>query len=122
MWAMGDKERAMGVPISPMCDKEKDTNMAQSQIGFINYICLPLYSALSDLLDPGMKPYLQLKENLSMWEARRAEATSAEAAASSTKNNTPDTTDTTPTKVEKDRGQKDPDADVTTSEPGDMAA
>ena len=35
----------MGVPISPLCDREKDQNIAKSQIGFFKFVCIPFYEA-----------------------------------------------------------------------------
>ena len=37
-WSLGDRERALGVPLSPLCDREKDVNVAKSQIGFFKFI------------------------------------------------------------------------------------
>ena len=32
-YALGDRERAAGLPISTFCDRHKDTNLAKSQVG-----------------------------------------------------------------------------------------
>ena len=66
-WALGDAERAMGIPLSPLCDREKDNNFAKSQLGFLNYICIPFYSIVADLISPDMLPWERLKENLAHW-------------------------------------------------------
>ena len=73
-WALGDAERAMGIPLSPLCDREKDNNFAKSQLGFLNYICIPFYSIVADLISPDMPPWERLKENLAHWR-REAKAT-----------------------------------------------
>lgn len=31
-WALGDAERGLGVPLSPLCDREKDVNVPKSQV------------------------------------------------------------------------------------------
>jgi ankyrin repeat protein len=72
-WALGDAERAMGIPLSPLCDREKDGNVAKSQLGFFKYICIPFYSVVADLVAPDMLPWVRVKENLVSWE-RRAKA------------------------------------------------
>ena len=33
-WALGDRERAQGWEISPLCDREVDTDVAQSQVAW----------------------------------------------------------------------------------------
>ena len=40
----GDRERAEGLPVSPLCSRDS-TLMAASQIGFINFVVLPYYQA-----------------------------------------------------------------------------
>ena len=42
----------MGMEITMLCDR-KTTNVARSQIGFIDFVVLPYFDALSSLL-PGM--------------------------------------------------------------------
>ena len=37
-WDLGDREAAMGVTISPLCDREADKNIAKSQLGFFKFI------------------------------------------------------------------------------------
>ena len=63
----------MGIPLSPLCDREKDGNVAKSQLGFFKYICIPFYSVVADLVAPDMLPWVRVKENLVSWE-RRAKA------------------------------------------------
>ena len=45
----GDKERALGLEISMLCDR-KTTNFAKSQIGFLNFMILPYFSCLESIL------------------------------------------------------------------------
>ena len=49
-FAQGDREKAMGIPISPLCDRTT-TNIPDSQIGFITYITHPAFSAMGDSVD-----------------------------------------------------------------------
>lgn len=49
-FAQGDKESALGLPISPLCDR-KTTSIPESQIGFITYITTPCYKVLGDAID-----------------------------------------------------------------------
>ena len=46
----GDKERALGLPFSPLCDRN-NTLVAESQIGFIEFIVEPSMQVCSDMLE-----------------------------------------------------------------------
>ena len=52
----------------------------ESQIGFFNFICVPFYSIVADLIDPTMLPWLRVEANLQAWgEELEAEKTRAAA-------------------------------------------
>ena len=46
----GDKERELGLDISPLCDRDT-TQVAQSQIGFIDYIVVPLFHTVMETME-----------------------------------------------------------------------
>ena len=46
----GDAERELGLPFSPLCDRET-TMVSQSQIGFIDFIITPTYTLLTQLFE-----------------------------------------------------------------------
>ena len=46
----GDKERELGLDISPLCDR-KTTQVPQSQIGFIDYIVVPLFTTVIETVE-----------------------------------------------------------------------
>ena len=48
-WDQGDVEKAEGLPVSPMCDRET-TEFAMCQLGFINFIVKPTFTAVSAFL------------------------------------------------------------------------
>eukprot|EP00002_Diphylleia_rotans_P035533 TRINITY_DN776_c0_g1_i10.p1 TRINITY_DN776_c0_g1~~TRINITY_DN776_c0_g1_i10.p1 ORF type:complete len:712 (+),score=181.08 TRINITY_DN776_c0_g1_i10:303-2438(+) len=62
----GDEEKRLGIPISPFMDRE-NSNIPKSQVGFINFVVLPLFDAFNysksfdNLID-------QLKDNQKFWE------------------------------------------------------
>ncbi|XP_024937455.1 calcium/calmodulin-dependent 3',5'-cyclic nucleotide phosphodiesterase 1 isoform X2 [Cephus cinctus] len=56
----GDKERALGLPFSPLCDRN-NTLVAESQIGFIEFIVEPSMQVCSDMLETVLAP-LNVKE------------------------------------------------------------
>ena len=67
-WALGDRERQLGITLSPLCDRYTDSNVPESQIGFFKFICVPFYSIVADLIDPTMLPWLRVQANLQAWE------------------------------------------------------
>lgn len=46
----GDKERELGLPFSPLCDRN-NTLVAESQIGFIEFIVEPSMGVCADMLE-----------------------------------------------------------------------
>ena len=48
-FAQGDKERALGLEITQLCDR-KTVNIGKGQIGFIDFVVYPYFEALSKLL------------------------------------------------------------------------
>ncbi|KAL3055375.1 hypothetical protein OYC64_018126 [Pagothenia borchgrevinki] len=53
----GDKESELGLPFSPLCDR-KSTMVAQSQIGFIDFIVVPTFTVLTDMMERIVKPLI----------------------------------------------------------------
>ncbi|KAJ8276921.1 hypothetical protein GJAV_G00069390 [Gymnothorax javanicus] len=54
----GDKESELGLPFSPLCDR-KSTMVAQSQIGFIDFIVEPTFTVLSDMTEKIVSPLIE---------------------------------------------------------------
>ncbi|XP_053352124.1 dual specificity calcium/calmodulin-dependent 3',5'-cyclic nucleotide phosphodiesterase 1A isoform X1 [Clarias gariepinus] len=65
----GDKEAELGLPFSPLCDR-KATMIAQSQIGFIDFIVEPTFSVLVDTTEKIISPLIE--EALKSGGVRRA--------------------------------------------------
>uniref|UniRef100_A0AAY4AKG8 Phosphodiesterase n=2 Tax=Denticeps clupeoides TaxID=299321 RepID=A0AAY4AKG8_9TELE len=53
----GDKEAELGLPFSPLCDR-KSTMVAQSQIGFIDFIVVPTFTVLTDMTERIVTPLI----------------------------------------------------------------
>ncbi|XP_069469322.1 dual specificity calcium/calmodulin-dependent 3',5'-cyclic nucleotide phosphodiesterase 1C isoform X3 [Ambystoma mexicanum] len=53
----GDKEAELGLPFSPLCDRNS-TMVAQSQIGFIDFIVEPTFTVLSDMIEKIVAPLI----------------------------------------------------------------
>ncbi|KAM6948647.1 dual specificity calcium/calmodulin-dependent 3',5'-cyclic nucleotide phosphodiesterase 1A-like [Aplochiton taeniatus] len=54
----GDKEAELGLPFSPLCDR-KSTMVAQSQIGFIDFIVVPTFTVLTDMTERIVTPLIE---------------------------------------------------------------
>jgi hypothetical protein len=66
-WRQGDLEKQRNLPISFLCDRE-NTNIPQSQIGFISGFILPTFDCLSNIF-PTLKFTLEnANNNLKKWQ------------------------------------------------------
>lgn len=64
----GDAEREAGRTPMAMMDRNQPDQQANSQLGFLNGICIPCYTLLFRLV-PETKPMLkQCQENLARWQ------------------------------------------------------
>lgn len=43
----GDQERELGLPISALCDRNAMADIGKSQKGFLEFVCMPLFEALT---------------------------------------------------------------------------
>lgn len=67
-FAQGDEERSLGMPVTPMLDRNS-ANVAKQQLGFYNFIVRPMYAAMDLLVDMG--PQLaNLDEMQEHWSAQ----------------------------------------------------
>lgn len=66
MFIQGDKERGLGIEIAMLCDR-KTTNVGKSQIGFIDFVVLPYFDALTKILPLMSYAGDQLRSNKEMW-------------------------------------------------------
>jgi len=63
----GDVEKERGMTPIPMMDRDL-TNVPRDQVGFIQFVCMPCYKTLADIL-PETEPLLQgVKDNMSKWQ------------------------------------------------------
>jgi len=70
-FGQGDQEKSLGVPISPMCDRNS-VSLPGSQAGFIQFIVQPSFVALSRLLSKAEQVCLpELEKNKKTWEERQ---------------------------------------------------
>jgi len=48
----GDEERALGLPVSALCDRLKMGDLGKAQKGFLEFVCMPLFQELGNLEVP----------------------------------------------------------------------
>lgn len=65
-FAQGDKEKAMGVPVQPLNDRDK-VNRPSSQVGFIEFAILPLAEAIVRVFPPLDGIVNNLGGNIRQW-------------------------------------------------------
>lgn len=68
----GDKEAAAGLPVTPFMDRTKVVR-SKSQIGFISFMCVPLYSTLALAVPELEGVHKELLSNLESWKKEEAE-------------------------------------------------
>jgi hypothetical protein len=64
----GDMEQELGLPFSPLCDR-KNTLVAESQIGFIDFIVEPSMGVCSDMMESILGPLHSGSKNQSPAES-----------------------------------------------------
>ncbi|XP_047224514.1 calcium/calmodulin-dependent 3',5'-cyclic nucleotide phosphodiesterase 1C isoform X3 [Girardinichthys multiradiatus] len=67
----GDKEAELGLPFSPLCDR-KSTLVAQSQIGFIDFIVVPTFTVLTDMMERIVTPLIDEASHSGLSSFRRS--------------------------------------------------
>jgi len=81
----GDEERRLGLPVAPMNNRE-GFDLAESQRGFLKFLCLPLWTEVAHLDEPqhagdGFGDVLTAcKDNLAKWQEQSDVAKKADAA------------------------------------------
>jgi hypothetical protein len=67
MFKQGDKERELGLPVSPLMDRHSGKGVTKSQTGFYSFVALPLYQSISSAF-PDVLPFFDLvKANHQYW-------------------------------------------------------
>jgi hypothetical protein len=67
----GDREAELALPVSPLCCRQT-TSRAQSQIGFINFVVLPAYELLGQLIPMVATDVVPvIRENLAYWQEQK---------------------------------------------------
>ncbi|KAI8925661.1 hypothetical protein BC831DRAFT_400936 [Entophlyctis helioformis] len=70
-YRQGDLEKKLSLPVSPYCDRD-NVNVPSSQIGFIDYVVMPLFDALDKFL-PIPSILNRLQRNREHWAQLKAQ-------------------------------------------------
>ncbi|OHT00473.1 3'5'-cyclic nucleotide phosphodiesterase family protein [Tritrichomonas foetus] len=73
-WRQGDMELAQGHPVSSSLNERGTGNKPKGQVGFYNFVCLPLYQAIARIF-PELEVNLNaVKSNLEIWKTLAAQS------------------------------------------------
>lgn len=73
-WAQGDKEKSLGIAVSPLCDREKKhESLAAGQNGFIMFVVLPLFREVSKMMPEASEAIQRLESNAKYWQKMKEE-------------------------------------------------
>lgn len=80
-WRQGDMEKAQGLELSsPLNDRDAPNSKPKGQIGFYNFICIPLYQAIARIF-PELEVNVEaVKSNLERWKQIQADLEAKQAA------------------------------------------
>ncbi|KAA6420588.1 MAG: hypothetical protein FRX49_09381 [Trebouxia sp. A1-2] len=70
----GDQERVLGLPVSPLMDRNLRGGMTKSQVGFFSIVGIPQFKAMTDLFEDANQMLEGVLENYHRWEAAAAAA------------------------------------------------
>lgn len=68
-WSQGDQERKLGLPISAFMDRTQ-ADVPKCQSGFIQFIALPVYTAMVEQFPDMAICVANMKENLNYWKTQ----------------------------------------------------
>jgi len=66
----GDKEKSMGLEVSPMCDRAA-VSLCNMQMGFIEFVVAPLIIAVVNIFPTLHSIGFNMKDNVQLWGERR---------------------------------------------------
>lgn len=73
----GDNEKKLGIGLTSPLNDRSNSNKPKSQIGFYNFICIPLYQTIAKVFPPLNVNVNSLKNNLEVWKKLADEAAKA---------------------------------------------
>lgn len=68
----GDKEKELGLPISPLCDRDT-VKKTDSQIGFLKFVVRPTYLLLGAIIPKAAEVVMPIiDEQIAYWSQKKA--------------------------------------------------
>jgi cAMP-specific phosphodiesterase 4 len=67
----GDREKASGLPVSPLFDRDKP-GITKSQVGFFDFVALPLFHAYTHVFPRARPLWDAVVGNYGYWKAQEA--------------------------------------------------
>lgn len=64
----GDNEKSLGIGLTSPLNDRLNSDKPKSQIGFYNFVCLPLYSVVGKIFPPLEVNHVSVKSNLEVWK------------------------------------------------------
>ncbi|XP_055341604.1 cAMP and cAMP-inhibited cGMP 3',5'-cyclic phosphodiesterase 10A-like [Paramacrobiotus metropolitanus] len=77
-YTQGDIEKRYGEPPIPMLDRDNEGNLAREQVGFLRYVCMPLYALVSRILPSTQCLVDSCVVNMMHWEQEVIKAEEAQ--------------------------------------------
>lgn len=68
MFRQGDKEKALGLSVSPLMDRSQKGGITRSQVGFFQIVGLPLFKAMADVFEDTRPLYEGAMANCQAWQ------------------------------------------------------
>jgi len=73
-WAQGDEETRLGLEVSPLCSRAAGmAAVPAGQIGFINFVVMPLFKEVPNVIDEAKEAVDNLAINADFWTKRKQE-------------------------------------------------
>jgi hypothetical protein len=109
-WRQGDMELAQGLAISSTLNERGTGNKPKGQIGFYNFVCIPLYQSIARIF-PELEVNLDaVKGNLAVWKDKLAEEMAIKASEDNPVETTEEATAIEPEGEEEEEEKEDKDA------------
>lgn len=70
----GDNEKSLGIGLTSPLNDRLNSDKPKSQIGFYNFVCLPLYQVVAKLFPPLEVNHQAVKANLEVWKELAAQS------------------------------------------------
>mmetsp|Transcript_70310 Transcript_70310/g.183303 ORF Transcript_70310/g.183303 Transcript_70310/m.183303 type:complete len:96 (+) Transcript_70310:3-290(+) len=68
-WSQGDEEIRLGLPVSPLCDRQAGlATVPKGQLGFLQFVVQPFYTQIAELMPEAQEATELMTQNKEFWE------------------------------------------------------